>query len=331
MSSSPPAPSANGLRPARDAGIDRLRGLSVLLMLAANLAPITVPSPRWFVYRVVSSFCAPTFVLLFGVMVGKHRPQLPDLAVRAATLLGVAALIDVAIWGVRPFFYCDILYLVGLGLPFVALCCRLPMALHAACALAVVTCSSWLRLTLASSDLPQPVENALFLGWFPVFPWLGWALFGAALGRYSVTNPLSPRTLVGVAAALVTTGLAVAFTFRETLRERGGYAELFYPATYGVLASLVGLSLAAWPLLQRFPTNPFTRFLEAFGRRSLVVYIVHIALLGRLIHPLVEAPSQLATALGLAGLFIAAWASVTALDRLRWRPTHPVLKTILGG
>lgn len=331
MSVSLPEPTKPRTRPPRDPSIDRLRGLSVLLMLAANLAPITVPSPRWFAYRILSSFCAPTFVLLFGLMLGKNRPGLSDVAVRSFTLLGVAALIDVAVWGVRPFFYYDILYLVGIGLSAVALICRAHIALHSACALVIVTCSSWLRLSFASGVLPEPLENALFFGWFPVFPWLGWALFGAALGRYSTTSPLSVRALGSVAATLVATGLAFSFTFPETLRERGGYAELFYPPTYGALASLVGLSLGTWPLLGRLTASSFTRLLEAFGRRSLVVYIIHIALLGRVVHPLVETPSRAATATGLLLLFVAAWGSVTALDRLRWRPAHPVLKTILGG
>lgn len=331
MSSSPLEPAVSSRRPARDPGIDRLRGLSVLLMLAANLAPITVPTPRWFAYRVLSSFCAPTFVLLFGLMIGKNQPKLRDVWLRAATLLGVAALIDVVIWGVRPFFYYDILYLVGLGLPIVALACRLPNAVHVASAAAVVTCSSHLRQTLASGSLPDAVENALFLGWFPVFPWLGWALFGAALGRYSTTHRLSPRVLAVAAAALVTTGLAASFTFPETLRERGGYAELFYPPTYGALAGLIGLSLAIWLLLTRLGASAFTRLLEAFGRRSLVVYIVHIAVIGRVLHPLVDDPSHTVTAVGLLCLFVAALASVTFLDRLSPRPKHPVLKTLLGG
>src|SRR5262245_15873624 len=91
----------------RDLTIDILRGLAVFTMVAAKLAASALegPHPLWF--RLYGSFSAPLFVLVSGMMVAytSHRKAhgLRYFAYRGAIVIGIAALLEMAIWKFYPF------------------------------------------------------------------------------------------------------------------------------------------------------------------------------------------------------------------------------------
>src|SRR5215813_7252165 len=90
---------------ARDPSIDVLRGLAILTMVEANMAPYSLEAPHPMLLRAIGTFAAPTFVFLAGLMVStSRRPAKMSHALRrSALILGVAAAIDVACWHIAPF------------------------------------------------------------------------------------------------------------------------------------------------------------------------------------------------------------------------------------
>src|SRR5262249_24023588 len=90
---------------ARDPSIDVLRGLAILTMVEANMAPYSLDAPHPLLIRAIGTFAAPTFVFLAGLMVStSRRPAKMGHALRRSALLFcIAATIDVACWHIAPF------------------------------------------------------------------------------------------------------------------------------------------------------------------------------------------------------------------------------------
>src|SRR6185295_19217245 len=104
----------------------------------------------------------------------------------------------------------DVLYLIGLALPFAALCLALDVRFHALLGALILALTPFVRDKLGYGPLlddpePWPVWRRLLVdGWFPVFPWLGVALLGAAASR--VRESFSARAQIGLGVALVAFG-----------------------------------------------------------------------------------------------------------------------------
>ncbi|HEY6077602.1 MAG TPA: heparan-alpha-glucosaminide N-acetyltransferase domain-containing protein [Polyangiaceae bacterium] len=282
MSAAPPASP-------RSHAVDALRGAAIVSMFAANLAGpcLLPPHPLWL--RIYGSFAAPSFVLLAGMMTsmaGREAP-LGRLLKRSLLLLALAAAIDLLCWGIAPFETFDVLYLLGFALPLAGLCTRLGPPLHLLLALSILVATPWLRRALGYGPLlpdqlayPWPVWRRLLVdGWFPLFPWLGVALLGAAIGRL---NPLAEprrRWLAPLGGSLVLAGGVAWWLAPPTLVTRSGYSELFYPPSPQYLALalgavLLGLSLLDW-LVRRYALT----WLVVLGRSSLLLYVSHVVLI----------------------------------------------------
>jgi uncharacterized membrane protein len=305
----------------RDAAVDRLRGLAVVLMLLANLAPYLAPAPHPVAYRAVSTFCAPAFVLLAGSMAARHAGS-PSAAVkRGLGLIAIGALLDVAAWGIGPFRSFDVLYLIGAALPVAALAARLPVGAILGAAAAVFVVTDLARAALVGrsegADLPEVPYLALLGGWFPLLPWLAVALLGAASARKALgTRASAAKSPASWGAVLMAAG-AVAWGLGDPmLVSRGGYAEYFYPPSFGVLALFSGAALLTLAAMRRWPALPLA-WLEPFGRRSLAVYVVHVVLIARVIAPLQVDPGWPQLAIGFLCLVVASAVAVSALDALR--------------
>lgn len=273
----------------RSQAIDALRGAAIVSMFAANLAGpcLEPPHPLWL--RVYGSFAAPTFVFLAGVMtsLGSRPAPLPRLLKRSVLLLGLAVGIDLWCWGIDPFETFDVLYLLGLALPLTGLCRRLPVYAHLLLAVAILALTPWLRAALGYGPLlpehlayPWPVWRRLLVdGWFPIFPWLGVALLGGAAGRFDLLGEPARRWLVPAGALLVCAGGAGWLIAPPSLVLRGGYSELFYPPTPQYLASALGAVLLMLALFEKLERRWRLAGLALLGRSSLLLYVVHVALI----------------------------------------------------
>src|SRR5262249_21376533 len=304
-------------------------------MVAANLAGpvLAAPHPLWL--RLYGSFAAPLFVLLSGMMVAvtgtsRARP-LTYFCARGATVMLVAAPVDVVILQILPFTSMDVLYLIALGIPLCALSLRLPSAARWTVAVLVFAATPALQSTLGYTPYPTemfldgrptvvvaaqtPIVNHWLVdGFFPIFPWAGFALLGVALGAGQWRRGGLSLGSLGV----LVVGCVVWLRWPGPLLVRGGYSELFYPPTGGfVVVTAVGVIVVLFWAVDRRPSWFGADPLRALGESSLAMYLLHLVVIRYAIKPLwaprVELPAFLVLYAGLVGTLIAAAYGLRAL------------------
>lgn len=335
-------------------GIDALRGLAVVLMVLANLAPtLGGEPPIW--YRLLASGAAPLFIALSGWMVGASSARgshdLTYYLKRGSLLWLMAAFVDLVAWRNAPFITFDVLYLIGASLPLSSLLCRLPGRWGIVCAVALLAfgplsvallgydeslpAASLGRMhALGQGEIGAMAEALVFDGWFPLFPWAGVAGVSALLGKARAnSSPGFDKTTVLVGIALTLVGGLWWASAPGPAHEREGYAELFYPATPGFLLCSVGGCLASIAAALRLHPPRWFFPLIVLGESSLLAYIAHCLILGHLVHPALDNVSfgllisaALAVIPVLVGLsWMARWV------RGKWKRRPLLLRMLLGG
>lgn len=281
--------------------VDILRGLAILLMIPANFAYYYIePHPMWF--RVFGSFAAPIFVMLSAGMVilsaKKHSFQY--FLSRGALVMFAGVLLDMLLWHIVPIISFDVLYLIGFSIPLIYLlrACKPRQFFYLGifiCFLAAVL-QQWfgyhenaLVIPLAQPQyvsIPRILQSIFIDAWFPVFPWFGYACFGAGMFKIiflSHDARLSrPLFLLFMLAALI--GFILLFLPVDNINNlandgilpsRHGYSEIFYPPTLAFALTLPGI-LACFTLLAQYLSETiFSKWLELFGKNSLLIYILH--------------------------------------------------------
>ncbi len=347
---------------ARDGAVDALRGLAVAAMVLGHLASrIVVPDGAKYV-EVVGGIAAPLFLAVVGMMVARSvragRPAAHFLR-RGALVLAAGVLLDVFVVGIRPFTSMDVLYLIGVAIPAAWLAAsRVPRRVLPALALAIVFAAPLLQDRLGYADYPTEIlaggrvaeavdvpgaglvpivhrtgvlNHWLVDGWFPLFPWLGFVLFGVGLGaaRWSAWDGARPRRfgardallpgLALLAAAIASGWLAGDWT--PTPRNR--YGGAFMPPRADYLAAALGSVLLAGWCADRIAARGPARALAGLGRHALVVYVVHgplVHLAAHLLRQRVSHPVFLGAA---AAVLAALGGGVLALERLLRRGRFP--------
>ena len=311
----------------RSHAIDALRGAAIVSMFAANLAGpcLRAPHPLWL--RVYGSFAAPTFVLLAGMMTSlPARPApLGRLLKRALWLLLWAASVDYLCWRIAPFESFDVLYLLGLAVPVVGLCSRLPRGLHLLIAAAIVVLTPWLHRAVGYGPLlpdhlasPWPTWRRLFVdGWFPLFPWIGVALLGGFVGRLLPLAPHRRKSLLIAAGALCVLGGLGWWLWPPTTITRMGYSELFYPPSTQYLALAVGAVLLALLTFEQLEKRMSLGWLAVLGRSSLLLYVAHVAVIAFLLDERFADQSLGVYLVLYAALALSGWGTAWAWQRAR--------------
>ncbi len=295
--------------------VDVLRGLAILLMIPANLSPyFTEPHPMW--YRILGSFAAPTFIALSAGMVvlrGADHPFVYYLR-RGLLVTCVGMLLDAGLWSILPWTSFDVLYIIGPGMILGYFARRWkPAALFAGFAVFAAVAMLLQKmcqydpvpLQIYWSEFSWPETGRLFVswfvdGWFPIFPWMGFVLFGAGLfglllrtdAEYYTTRLLISGFVLAVLGFIL---LFVAIPGLDSIaagsvvENRDGYSEIFYPPSLGYLLAAAGLVILSALALRRMPRNPLLSAISFFGRYSMMVYILHQALGAQVIAPILEA------------------------------------------
>lgn len=325
----------------RDVGLDVLRGIAVVIMVGANLAPHCLPHDYPFWFRAWASLAAPLFIALSGFVTGRaggHRARSWSHSLkRAMALLCFAAFIDLACWEITPFTNFDVLYLVAL----------LQVAAHALLKSGpLVTLGSSLVLIALATPVQQllgygriqghwgldRLQSWLVDGWFPVFPWLGLGLLGVYFGRIGslLDDVRLRRRLLLVGSLMLFGGAAWWRYWPPETAVRGGYAELFYPPTLAFLVPCLGfLCIAA-------TTIPYLRRchelggLALLGRRALLVYVVHLVLIGRVMRPHFGAGTAIRFGLCYLGLLTFSWAIAVGASKLWPCPRTFIARLLFG-
>ncbi|HXW53457.1 MAG TPA: heparan-alpha-glucosaminide N-acetyltransferase domain-containing protein [Myxococcota bacterium] len=289
----------------RDIGIDIVRTVAIIIMIGANLGSL-LPSPHALWFRYYSSMAAPLFVTLAGMMVaysvqGHHESaKLSYFLKRGAFLILCGAFIDSAIFGEIPFVSMDVLYVIGLGLPFAFLATKQSQKIDVVLVFILALVAAALQKISGYSAEPlaltigEPIELSFGLGrrilsmwfvdgWFPVFPWLAYLIFGVILAKLrwlpSGRASFAEVKFLVFAGFLVILGAWLMYVFPAPSFEREGYAELFYPPTIPFIIWSFGIVILACSMADLSEALAFWRIIIPLGQASLFVYICHIALI----------------------------------------------------
>jgi uncharacterized membrane protein len=347
----------------RDISIDVIRGLAVFLMIQGNIAGSLAshPYPAWGKFYVaLGSFVPALFVLVAGMMVvltsEKHRGDSMYFVVRGIAVMCVGAfVIDALIFKIVPFIGMDVLYLIGLSIPiaygFQSLSSRLRWMIVAGIFLITPALQSILGYTpdptafslssLQNLAIPSWTSIMQFLfivgqywvidGWFPVFPWLGFALLGVNLGilrwRDKTLTTFAQKKVVIGAFALLLAGLAL-WTFQiDDLFIRDGFSEMIYPPTLAYCATAIAQIVLIFAFIDWRPEARIYRPLIVFGQSALFVYVLHWGIIA-LLPPEPPLPQLLATLITTI-VFLLGLAYVLRHVREIW-PQRPALVQYLG-
>jgi uncharacterized membrane protein len=334
----------------RDYGIDALRGLAIVAMVASHLARevLSPPHPLWL--RVFGSLAAPLFITLAGMLAaqtGANKRHPPGYYLqRGGAILALAALIDVLLWGIYPFVGCDVLYLIGVAVPLAACFSRLSLFWQACTMTSVCLLPEVLRplvgypdtvFAVALNESPRQivagagviVQQWLLTGWFPLLPWLAFSFLGAWLFRWRQGAQGRFAVQAGwTALFLMAAGFAWAYLLPTRLAERAGYPELFYPPTLaflllaaGAVLALLAQAGAAW-LKASLP-------LVQLGRCPVLMYVVHLVILRWLLGPLLGEVGMTVYLITYAALLLILVGAAGAVDLAKQRVAHRQLPLML--
>lgn len=349
---------------ARQAYLDRVRGVAVLIMIEAHvLDSWTRPSDRaspLFGYGILlGGMGAPLFLFLAGVAVvlaaesrlrksGDHRAAWRSAQRRGWQIFGLAFLFrfqSYILGGAADpagLLKVDILNIMGPAMAATAFIGESAettakrFVAFAAAATAIAMLTPIVRAADVVGWLPDPVEWYLrpYPGRtnFTLFPWAGFVLAGAAAGlaidkaRASGAGPGVHLRLASF--ALVLGGLAYGASFLPSIYARSEFwtssPTFFFLRVSTVLAAL---PLAYW--WDRLRVNPHRwSALEELGRASLFVYWVHVEMVyGFLSRPFRRSLSLGEVAAGYAILTMLLLGLVLLKNRLIGGRTSPAARS----
>ncbi|MBN1446650.1 MAG: DUF1624 domain-containing protein [Bacteroidetes bacterium] len=338
--------------------IDALRGLAIILMVPANLAPyFSEPHPMWF--RILGSFAAPTFIMLSAGMVvltGDRHDEHYYLK-RGGIIIGVGMLLDTLLWGIFPWTSFDVLYTIGLALPLIYLLRKVDSRELIYISLILFLAAYVLQmffgyhaeaLEVYFDDMFLPTFGRLMQswfidGWFPIFPWMGYAVLGALFFRtlFREDSGTSHHFLL-LGVVLTAIGFALLFVPLPFIRNiangailesRGGYSEIFYPPTFAYIFTSIGIVVLFSNLLRRTKLFGVLSVLGFFGRYSMMVYILHQVIGSLVIEPataaagyeyIISGPWFTLVNLGVLGVIYAICYAIEQIKR-----KHPTRSTVL--
>jgi uncharacterized membrane protein len=300
------------MRSNRNFVIDILRGIAIFTMVAANLSASLLQSvDKVLIFRLYGTFAAPLFIMLAGMMVvvtaAKHASFLHFLK-RGGLIVAIGCLLDVLVWNIYPFLSYDVLYLIGFCIPAVYLLskyctisARISIIIFLIALTPVLQTQFNFREELTSVEITtlrfndylgfllsgSTLQRFLLDGWFPVMPWLSFAITGSVLGSLSGQNySFASKRFLVIGIAIFSIGVALWLALKPHLVMREGYSELFYPPTTGYWFTATGLIFIGFYCVertQRFAVH--TVFLK-LGHASLFMYIFHLAVLAFILMPL---------------------------------------------
>jgi uncharacterized membrane protein len=340
---------------ARDEGIDALRGVAILTMVASHLARDILPEPHPFWLRVYGSVAAPMFILLAGMMTGRTQSRrnhpLWYYVERGLFVVVIAALLDVCLWGIYPFVSFDVLYLIGVALPVTALFARFSARWQTGILVLVLLISPLLRrifgypphvlslslddpLSVYSEYAGRIVHQFWISGWFPVFPWIFFSLLGIRIFQWRSRAPEHfERYLLRAGVPLIILGALCAWDLPIRLFTRQGYTELFYPASIAYVLIASGAVLLIFRLAG-FAWFQHCRPLVHLGRCSLAMYLIHLAIIHLILRPGVGKVDLAGFLAGYGLLMLVLVLLATAIDAFKGRiggHMPAAAKILLGG
>lgn len=296
----------------RNPSIDILRGIAIFTMVAANLsASLLQPEDKVLLFRLYGTFAAPLFVMLAGMMVvvtGARHSTFRHYLERGLLIVICGCLLDVLVWRIYPLLGYDVLYLIGLCMPVVHLLSKTCTIITRIIIISLLVAFTPVLQTLFHyreeltsvdisalpfSDYPallfskSTAQRFLLDGWFPVMPWLSFAVTGSVLGTfYRQGYSFVSKPFLATAITFFGIGVALWLAQNPHLMIRDGYSELFYPPTIGYLFTATGLIFLGFYVVESSKQLAVHRVFLKLGHASLFMYIFHQVVLVFIITPL---------------------------------------------
>jgi uncharacterized membrane protein len=344
--------------------IDQIRGLAIILMIPANLAPyFAEPHPLWF--RILGSFSAPTFIMLSAGMVilTSHKHDLAYYVKRALSILAIGFLLDFFLWKILPCTSFDVLYTISVSLPIIYFCrnqkTRVILAFACTVFLFAVVFQTFIGYHTEAYEiylnkfewpaLPRLLQSWFIDGWFPVFPWVGFSLLGAVLFRAIFYHPehVHAKSLIIGGAIMLIIGYVLLFVPIHGLINlangtiitgRDDYSEIFYAPSYPYLITAIGTVLFITAIFLKISKHSVFGIMGFYGRYSMLIYLLHQSLGALCLKPIIGMYGAENITNGwlfvLANLAVFAVVSIICylveLLKQRYHPKHVFLTVLFG-
>lgn len=331
-------------------GVDVARGLAVLGMFTAHLAPGRAgdPWPQGAV-QVADGRSAALFVVLAGVSVallsGGARPVRGELLARARRRIAVRGALLVPIGLVLELLNAPLALILlqyallfVLVLPFLALRAPVLLALAGVVALAAPPLVFAARDRLEAAPVGGEAVTDLLVGpYYPVGVWFAYLLVGLAVGRMDLRESGVRRLLVLVGAALAVGAHTVSWAWQQAApsgdlvrlitTEPHASTTFEVVANTGVSLAVLGLCLMAQDAAPRLLAP-----VAATGALALTAYVGHVVAIGVLGSAVVWQPraSTWAAFIVVTVVLCTAWRAWLGRGPLE-RVLHEVSTRVSGG
>lgn len=309
--------------------IDALRGLVMLFMLVDHVRetfflhvqvsdPVdaTTTDPGLFFTRLLSTFCAPTFVALTGLSAWLYgqshtKGEVSEfLFKRGLFLLFLEVTVVGFAWPTQPLifppqtFWLQVIWAIGISMIALAALIHLPRTAQFAIGLAIVCLHNFLDPIQFTPDSPWYTPWAMVhdrsvidIGSgmavktsYPVLPWIGLILLGYACGPWFArgSDPAPRiRRLIVVGLALIVGFILIRylnfygdkpwFQGETPLRSVMSFLALTkYPPSLLFLMPTVGTGCLLLALFEHYEQSPAMPVLALFGGAPMFFYIVHL-------------------------------------------------------
>jgi uncharacterized membrane protein len=303
--------------------IDILRALCIVGMFLCHFVIYTsrpgegdFPEINFIADQIIGNWPAALFLFLSGasfalstqrqLAAGKSPTEVRNRGLRRGAILFLVGLaFEAGVWSPSDVFDWDVLTTIATALLLLPLLHRAPAWVFvttaaALCLAGPVLFSAWDGASMwEQADDFQPTAftpryilvGYLVAGYFPVIPWVGYALVGYAVGRRFLcgeTHEGQRAHLAFAGAALMSLGLGLAL-INAVFQPAAGLETFvskfnFYPLSPSLFLFNMGLALSTFALLhaaidQRPAERPFLGFFRVVSRYSLTLYVVHHILL----------------------------------------------------
>lgn len=334
---SPAAPANPAVARTRLLAIDALRGLVMLFMLVDHVRetfflhvqvsdPVdaNTTDPGLFFTRLLSTFCAPTFVALTGLsawLYGQSRTKMEVsefLLKRGLFLIFLELTVVCLAWPTQSFefpparFWLQVIWAIGISMVALAALIHLPRIAQFALGLAIVCLHNLLDgIVLTPQDsgyaiwavLHQRTVIDLGLGLtakttYPILPWIGVIVLGYACGPWFAkgSDPaLRLRRLIMLGLGMIAAFVVIRyvnvygdkpwFTGETPLRTVMSFLALTkYPPSLLFLLPTVGTGVLLLALFEKFQDSPALPHLAFLGGAPMFFYILHLYALKGIYH-----------------------------------------------